>query len=201
MLVFTDNIRWLVIWSIIDGGFLCLLYDVIRVMRNIFSVSTDVSRMKKGKFFPFKMFFLVASDFLFCLVTAISFLVLSYYTNGGVFRGLVVICAIIGFIAVRLTLSKVFVYLLYKVALVIKKLLRLLCIVAVKIVKPIFWLYHLTLGRIICIIKDRIKKKRERREEEKMRIAGKEENVTVEENQAENKRKERIVIGRRTENS
>lgn len=199
MLVFTDNIRWLVIWSIALGAGLCLLYDVIRVFRNAFSVSTSISRLREGRFFIPKLIFLSLTDLFFCITVAFSFLILAYYTNGGVFRGLILICAALGFVFVRMTLSRPFVFLCSWAVSVIKKLAIFLFSVLLKITKPIFWLYHLTLGRIICIIKDRVKKKRERREEERMRLAGKEENVTVKEDQTKDRRKERIVIGRRAE--
>lgn len=200
MLIFTDNIRWLVVWSITVGGALCLLYDVLRVIRSLLSIETDVSGMRGRRLFVPKFVFLVLTDFLFCIAVAICFLSLAHYTNGGVFRGLLVVCAALGFIVIRLTVSRLFVFLLNKLTLVLKKILTFLVLVLSKIVKPVFWLYHLTLGRIICIIKDRVKKKRERREEER-RNTGKEENVTLIKACTETGRKERIVIGRRAEKS
>jgi hypothetical protein len=155
--------------------------------------------MKKGRFFIPKLVFLTLSDFFFAVFCAICILLVSYLTNEGVFRGLSVICAVIGFSIVRLTVSRPFTAFLFFFVSVIKKILKLIFWILRKIAKPIFWTFDLTLGRIICIIKDRVKKKRERKLY--ARDAGKEENVTVQKSQAADRGKERILIGRRAEKS
>ncbi len=204
MLVFTDNIRSLIVCGLILGGVLCLLYDIIRASRDFLGISSDISKMKSEKFFAAKAVYLFLTDFFFCIVSAICMLFLAYFTNGGVFRGLVLACVSIGFIIIRLTLSKLFMFLLLKLSWVINRLLRLLFrvlrFILAKIAKPVFSVYHLTLGRIVCIIKDRIKKKRELRAELKKRAgeqSGKENNVILQEALEDGNKKERIFIGRR----
>ncbi len=203
MLVFTDNIRSLVIWSLAAGGVLCLVYDIIRASRDLFGVSASVSEMKKGRLFALKMICLILGDFLFCVFAAICFLIVSFCTNGGVFRGLILICGALGFALIRFTVSKIFMLLLLKVVFAIRKLLgfmySVLRAIALKIAKPFFSLYHLTLGRIICIIKGRIKEKRELKMALKAQLAGKEEDAILEKAQGDRNKKERIVIGRRAE--
>ena len=205
MLVFTDNIRRLVLWSIIVGGGLCLVYDIMRVLRNVFGICTDVREMRGKRGFFIKTAYLFFLDFVFCLMVAICLLLLSYYLNGGLFRGLTLLCMAMGFIFTRLTASRLFYFVLFRIALAIKwvllKVFSLLCKIAKKIGRPLFCLYHLTLGKIICIIKDRVKKKREFRRMKKsiLQNAGKEENVEDKGSFESHYKKERIVIGRRAE--
>ena len=196
MLVFTDNLRALVIWSLVCGAALCLFYDVIRVSRTVFGVSTNALSMRGKPLFYAKFAYLVMTDFLFCTVSAICFLLLAYYTNGGIFRGLIVACGIVGFVIMRLSLSRIFTFILLKFALIIKRLIKVVFWISGKITKPIFWIYHLTLGKIICIIKDRVKKKREMKFRQ---ISGKEENEAVLKDQGNSGPKGRIFIGRREE--
>ncbi len=191
MLVFTFNLRWLIIWSLAAGGALCLLYDVIRATRVLFGISPAVGVMRADKLFVLKVIYLFISDFAFCIVCAVTFLLLAYYTNGGLVRGLSLASAAVGFVLIRLTVSRLFTFLLFKAVLGVRWLLR-------KMVKPLFLLYHLTLGKIICIIKEKSKSRRERkRAERELRAHGKEKDVAVEEALAQNNRKERIVIRRR----
>ena len=161
MLVFTDNIRALVIQSLIAGGFLCLCYDVLRALRRFFNIDTDGEKMRGRRFFVIKLVALGVTDFLFCVFASACALILSYCANGGVFRGLQVACMAAGFFFVRHTISRPFTYILGILLRGIRRVIRMIIFIAVKITAPIFYLYHLTLGKIICIIKDRIKKNRE----------------------------------------
>lgn len=204
MLVFTHNIRQLITWSFVTGGALCLVYDVIRVLRWTLAVETDIMKMKGQRLFIPKMLYTFFTDIAFCVLIAVCILLLSYYLNGGLMRGLTVICMGVGFAAVRLTVSRVFTFVIYRLALGIKWVIKDIFTVLVKFLKlitrPVFSLYHLTLGRFICIIKDRVRKKRESGRIKKDALcdpAGEEDNVAHKESVEAHNKKERIFIGRR----
>ncbi len=204
MLVFTHNIRQLVLWSLAVGGILCLAYDIIRVSRWVFSIETNIVKMKGQRLFILKLLYTFLTDVLFCIFIAVCILLLSYYLNGGLMRGLTVICMAVGFIAARLTVSRIFTLVIYKLAMGIRWVIRGIISISVKILKiilkPVFLLYHLTLGRFICIIKDRVRKKRERRRMRKSipsDVAGEEDDVAHKGRMEAHNKKERILIGRR----
>ena len=204
MLVFTHNIRQLVLWSLAVGGVLCLIYDVIRVSRWTLSIETDIMKMKGQGLFILKLLYTFFTDVFFCIFIAVCILLLSYYLNGGLMRGLTVICMSVGFFAVRISVSRIFTVVIYKLAKGIRWLIRGIISIFAKILKiilrPVFSLYHLTLGRFICIIKDRVKEKRERRRMRKSSlrdVAGEEEDVAHKGLVEAHNKKERILIGRR----
>ena len=159
MLVFTDNIKVLVIQSIIAGGFLCLVYDILRAIRRSFNILPSGDGMSRCRF-VLCLIALGIMDFVFCIFSAICILLLSYCAGGGVFRGLQLVLMLLGFALVRVTVSRIFLTALCFVLGIVKRIFEFVFKVMAKIAKPIFYLYHLTLGRIIFIIRDRIKKDR-----------------------------------------
>lgn len=98
MSVFLQDSLWL--WSLIAGAFLCAVYDLFRVFRLIR---------------PMGQIRLFVADFLFCVISAVVMLVLFFNLTYGRVRLYVVLFALPGFLVWRLTVSRLFIALAFKV--------------------------------------------------------------------------------------
>ena len=81
----------LAFWSIILGAFLCAVYDVFRLFR---------LRKKQNAFLLF------VYDVLFCLIAAVSLLILFFNLSFGRPRIYAVLLCIVGFLIWRVTVSR-----------------------------------------------------------------------------------------------
>ena len=147
---------------------------------------------------------LTLRDFLFCVLFSFCALILMYNQNNGVFRWSVYFFALSGYFIYRKALSKF-----------IRKIVGALLVIpmwiigkAIKIlsipVRPIFKIWDLTIGKILCIIicgmkNKRLSRKRKREERKKaipppLAESGKEEYVDI---QKAPLRASRVVIRRK----
>ncbi|MBR5286647.1 MAG: spore cortex biosynthesis protein YabQ [Clostridia bacterium] len=98
----------LAMWSVILGAFLCAVYDVFRLLRQI---------RRQNVIFVF------IGDFLFCIFSAVCLLILFFNLSYGRVRFYALVLAIVGFMVWRFTVSRLVMTLLLKLIRRIKKFL------------------------------------------------------------------------------
>ncbi len=99
----------LALWAFICGGFLCAVYDVFRVIR--------FNRKSNNAF----VFF---GDILFCIIAALTMLILFFNLSFGSPRAYAFLFALLGFLAWRFTLSRVLMVVIDKLDRLVRRMLR-----------------------------------------------------------------------------
>lgn len=199
MNIYNDDILYLLLLSLCAGAACGVSYDILREMRYRSDDAADVVPVKVRRIFEYISVFL--TDILFCLIFSICAVMLMYNANNGVFRGGVYISMFLGCILYRLTISRVmrivFSYMF--------KFLRAICQKIVFVVfipiRLILKIFHLTIGRFVCIIIKRAVrgiKKRKRKDLALICVDHEEDGDHVDIKKAE-VQKARIIIGRRNE--
>lgn len=200
MNIYNDDILPLLLVAFVLGALSGVIYDVLHIL--VFAPD-KISTKTKKLFCAIEYISLFVADLLSCLVFCAGALILMYNLNKGVFRCTVYILMGFGFLIYRITVSKPIRRVLSFALNIIKCIIRIVCRIISIPLRVIFKIYHLTIGKIVCIIIGGIRNKREakrQRKREKELVAlsnsGKDEYVAPKEN-SENTRKERIFIGRK----
>ena len=105
--------------SLCAGGFLSLLFDLLRTMRiwltspyqryavpKIQSLYYPRLKSKKAKNRRGLQVVIFFEDILFCVVGAIVLVLLLYWLNNGAFRAIAPLCMLLGFVFYRISISK-----------------------------------------------------------------------------------------------
>lgn len=201
MNIYNDDVLTLLLFAFLFGGIFGVVYDVLHSFAFV-AGNRQPARAKK-LFCALEYISLFFADLTFCLLFGAGALILMYNMNKGVFRFTVYIMMGLGFAVYRVTASGIIRKLLFWILLVLRKISGIIYRIISVPIRLIFKIYHLTIGKIICIIIYGIKNKREANRQKKRERAlvasadsGKEAHVTSTDN-SENNRKERIFIGRK----
>ena len=201
MNIYNDDILQLLLFSLALGLISGIVYDILHSL--VFVVRDSQTAKAKKLYFTIEYISLFLADILFCLFFGLGALILMYNLNKGVFRCTVYILMGSGFILYRVTVSKIIRKLLSFVLTVFGWISRIIYRVVNIPIRLIFKIYHLTIGKIVCIIICGIKNKRGAKWQKKRERAliavsnsGKEEYVASPKNK-KNKRKKRIFIRRK----
>ncbi len=154
------------------GAMLGLAYESVRLLRLIAeSCGKAEAGIIKKAVRGFCIAFTFVSDIVFCIVFALTAILLTYNISGGVFRGGVYLLMLAGLIIYRATLGRLIFRLDQIAAKFVSKTAALLFKLVLFPFRIIFLLfnkiYTLTIGKILCKIKSRIKKRRKKRQKEK----------------------------------
>lgn len=152
------------------GAALGLFYDVIRFIKMLCGVEYFVSaecreRTTVRKTVIFAVTFL--TDLIFWLIFGISSIILLYNICGGVFRASIYPCMLFGFLLYYFSLGRLFLIIGSKTVLLLKRICRWiirLILIPIRLVGRFFiFIYHLTIGKIVGKIKERINLSREKK--------------------------------------
>ena len=152
-----ENVALLLLYSLLVGVFLGVLWDIFRILRimaygkalppkNLFiplpssekEVVKALSVAHTQKFLSMAGILIFISDILFSLSAAISLILLIFHINNGEVRAVALIGAAFGFTAYYFTVGKLTVFFSERIIRLIKKLLRFcsafsaVCIVVIK---------------------------------------------------------------------
>ena len=143
----------LILFFIIPGIFLGVVYDIFRVRRLLASGEGLLAMLRKrfeceqrdiGKShckmkFPIVFF----EDFIFCIIGALTEILLFYHLNDGLIRCYGLMLSAVGFFMYRLTLSRAIVFLITNMIFLIRRIVyAVLCAVLI----PPFYIYRHTFG-------------------------------------------------------
>lgn len=138
----------LILKSFFIGAMLGLLYECVRVVKMLLGIERAG---RGGKILLFVYLFF--TDLAFCLLFALSAVLLTYNVSGGVFRGCVYVCMVLGLVIYRLTLGRLAErierFLTDIIRKIVRAVLRLVLIPSRAIFSLVCRLYSLTIGRII----------------------------------------------------
>ena len=160
-----SEVRQLIWRALICGGALGLFYDVIRFIKLFCGVRYGERAEYRRKSVCTAHFILAFfTDVVFWVAVGILSIALIYSATGGIFRGVTYICLAIGFVAYYFTLGRLVLFLSKKTVKlarrILKAVVKVLRIPLSFALKGIISLYHLTIGKIIGKIKDRIRTKK-----------------------------------------
>lgn len=145
----------LIIKAFLTGVLLGVAYEAVRMLRMLFGIRESEKKLRVPS-----LIFLFVTDLLFCLLFALSAILLTYNISGGVFRGCVYVCMAVGLLIYRFTLGVITEKIERVITNIIKKILRQVLRVTLIPIRAIFSLcrriYALTIGRIIGKIRCRI---------------------------------------------
>lgn len=154
----------LLLRSFLCGCLLGVLYSIIKITR----VAVKEIFGDRGKAFRiFEFIFIFTGDVFFGICAGIVSILLIYHVNYGMFRGMVYLGMIFGFLLYYLTVGKLVQKISEKlmrgVIFLIKKLIFILLMPFYMIFKGLFFIYRLTIGKIIAKIIMALKKRSEKR--------------------------------------
>lgn len=160
----------LIIRSFLCGVVLGVIYGFIKITR-ILLFSKEMKNNLSVKIF--KYIFIFIGDMLLGVLVGLISVLLIYHINGGIFRGMVYLFLFFGFMLYRLTfarlIEKMIIKLLHVVFRVMKKIFKVLFLPFKLIFRGLFFIYHLTIGKIIGKIIISMKKRQEiKREKERL---------------------------------
>lgn len=142
--------------ALLLGVSLGIVYEVVRLLKNIF----DLKRRGANVFL---YFFTFLTDFLFILLFAATAILQTYKISEGIFRGLTYIGMFSGFALYYFTLGKLTAKISSRLAKFIRKTVKIAIKVVLVPFRAIFSLffkiYTLTIGKIIGKIIRRVKEK------------------------------------------
>lgn len=118
------------LYSLTVGAFICVLYDLFRILRMMFGA---------GKVLLF------LEDLLFCLLATGVIIIFLFHANSGEIRWFAMAGAFIGFFIYYNTVSRFIIFLLMKLIRLVKRVLKFIFNITVM---PIIRLFKLTLGFI-----------------------------------------------------
>ena len=156
----------LLLWrSLLCGVALGFFYDVIRLIKLFCGVKYGDRAVYKSRFIRAAHFVLAfLTDIIFWVSVGILSIALIYSSTGGIFRGVTYICLAIGFLFYYFTLGRLVLFLNKKIVkLTMRVFMWLAKVLRVPLsfaLKGIISLYHLTIGKIIGKIKDKIRTKK-----------------------------------------
>ena len=171
-----SDARLLLLRSLICGVSLGLIYDVIRFLKLFCGVKYGEVAAPGSRSLRVLHFFLAfVTDIVFWSLVGVLSIALIYSSTGGMFRGLTYIGLALGFIAYYFTLGKLVLFLSRRAVKILWRALRFIFkVIRVPIlfvVKGIISLYHLTIGKIIGKIINRIRMMKNKPESEVEREA------------------------------
>lgn len=156
----------LVIRSFLCGTILGVIYGFIKIPR-IILFSNPKSNNLSHKILKYSFTFI--GDMLLGLLVGLVSVLLIYHINGGIFRGMVYLFLAFGFILYRLTVArpveKCIIIVLRTLFRVLKRVFKILFVPIKLIFRGIFFIYHLTIGKIVGKIIMKIKNRREIKKE------------------------------------
>ncbi len=167
--------------SFISGAIIGAVYECVRVLRMLVCPSEQgrLASLRRGA----EIILVFVSDLVFCLLFAVTALLLTYNISGGIFRGCVYLCMGLGWLIYRLTVGrltyKIEKKLTFFIKKVLKRLLKLFFVPIRAIILLIVRLYTLTIGKKLCKIRCKLKEKREKRETERKKKREKTEDVPM----------------------
>lgn len=201
MNIYNDDILPLLLFALALGACAGVVYDILHAL--VFVASESQRAKAKKLFCVLEYISLFFADVIFCLIFGAGALILMYNLNKGVFRCTVYLLMGFGFIFYRVTISKIIRKLLFYILRVFRWISGIIYRIISIPIRFIFKIYHLTIGKIVCIIICGIKNKRDAKRQKKMEKAlmalsdsRKDEYVTSPED-SKDQRKERIFIGRK----
>lgn len=201
MNIYNDDILSLLLFALALGAFAGVVYDILHSL--VFVASESQKAKAKKLFCVLEYTSLFLADVIFCIISGAGALILMFNLNKGVFRCAVYILMGLGFLFYRVTISRVVRKLLFYIIRVFGWINGIIYRIISIPLRVIFKIYHLTIGKIVCIIIGGIRNKREAGRQRKRELAlvalcdsGKDEYVTPKEN-SEDTRKKRIFIGRK----
>jgi len=159
MFVFQKELAIFLLWAMIAGSFLGIVYDLFRIRRSIF---LKCSISKKIKHLEFIWVFL--EDLLFFMICGITVCITVFYLNSGKIRGIAVFSSLVGFVLYRFTVGNLFVRLVNSFAVFLYNILcKVYYVTLLPIFKVIFWIFELSVLMVLrkiytaCIIKKNLK--------------------------------------------
>lgn len=99
----------LALWAFVCGGFLCAVYDIFRIIR--FNRKSNALIVFFG-------------DILFCIIAALTMLILFFNLSFGSPRVYAFVFAFLGFLAWRFTLSRILMAVMDKLDRLVRRMLR-----------------------------------------------------------------------------
>lgn len=202
MNIYNDDILCLLLLSFAVGAACGVLYDLLREMRYRADVAHNAVPVRVKLIFEYISIFL--TDIVFCLIFGICAVMLMYNANNGVFRGGVYISMFLGCILYRLTLSRLIRKIFFYIFKLLRGIWRRIAFVIFIPIRLILKIFHLTIGRFVCIIINRalrgIRSRRSKKSGDLALIcvssAKEGEHVDIKKAEVQ---KARIIIGRRNE--
>jgi len=117
------------LFSCVVGGFLGAFYDVFRIIRIAFNSKW------------LSVFF---QDLIFCIFSAISVILLVFYTNSGTVRWFSLLGCFICFVLYHLTIGKIIIFMAGKIIAFIKKVLKFIYkITVIPVIKTVLFILKL----------------------------------------------------------
>ena len=124
---------WMLVWALATGIFVGMVYDLLRALR----ILTGLDQRQGST--PLYRVSLFVGDVILAVTAAVALILLCYYTNDGLLRGLAVWGMAGGFFVYVQTLGR----LTLKVEKVLARLVRrLISLVLVPLSRPLLWGLH-----------------------------------------------------------
>lgn len=117
---------WFLLWSLMAGGAIALLYDILRTSRRVVKTPDAIVTL---------------SDALFILAAALILLCTAFFKNGGEVRWYGIVTAIFGFVLYKLIFRDFFVRLFVKIIGILKRVVVFLLKIILFPVKVIFKIF------------------------------------------------------------
>ena len=155
-----EQLLSLLLRAFVCGVAMGVYYDVLRIVKLLFSLETAAGRVAK----VFRATVTFFADLIFWLTFGIVSIMLIYRIGGGVFRGLVYLGMLMGAAIYHFTVGKLTLKIISFTVAFLKKVIRAVIKVIIfpfiMIFRGVFSLYRLTIGKIIGRIINRVKKAR-----------------------------------------
>ncbi|MBE6718625.1 MAG: hypothetical protein E7574_05170 [Ruminococcaceae bacterium] len=165
MFVQQSRLAEMLLYSLVLGVFLGLVYDVFRIRRLVFFCDNENEPGKKAIILKHKnrieSIIIFFEDILFWLVCSVSICIFIYYINSGRFRSISIVGAVAGFLVYYNTVGR----LVMMLSDVIIRFLKLLFKTVIKytvypVCRVLKYIYHLTLGNLFRYVFNKIQRKR-----------------------------------------
>jgi hypothetical protein len=161
----------LLLRSLLCGVALGVFYDGIRLIKLFCGVRYGEREEKKNAALSAAHFILAfVTDIVFWVTVGVVSVALIYGSTGGIFRGSTYLCLAVGFVAYYFTLGRAVLFLSRRLVKLCRRAARRMIKVAAVplsfIFKGIISLYHLTIGKIIGKIKERIRTRKNKPNDE-----------------------------------
>ena len=168
MIDLTQNqLAKLLLEGLLLGVALGVFYDCIRFFKCFFTVGVDIERIRyRGVLGVAAYAFTFFTDVILMLLAALTSILLLYSVDG-VFRGMTYPAMAAGFLLYYHTVGRAVLKLSKMLVKALKRLIKRLFAIAIRPIRAIWRLiisvYHLTIGRFLGKIKERVKSAREKR--------------------------------------
>ena len=161
MIVSQEKLLHILLYSLVVGVFLGVVYDIFRVRRISYALSDNVSRTKNIRD-KIEGMFIILEDTLFFLICSVVMSIFMFYMNSGKFRAIAFFGALCGFIVYYKTVGRLVIacskYIIGFIKYILRKIYSIFLLPLLHILR---FLITMIVGRLIIYVFTYIKMNRD----------------------------------------